>query len=404
MAINIRDVLIANNGSNLFERLLRSTVNGDDLTDTYYAVVLSEPVSTTLFEFNPAEEQTENKLYTVKARILKPYNGETSRHFNELLENPCLIEGDDNKRRMLIGLHTEFEGQLTEELNINDIVLVRFKHHTTLNQKTYNQQKGELLKKINNDAIGTQRTGASALEPCADGAASLVFGGGVPVPVVPPPAVTPPTLSSFLASAEYESTGGPVIQEAKRLGFQTFDKEPFRMFIFGIRGPNMTVDFFDDTLGVAYIDRDGKWHLHYYAGTTDPGAYYTTRTKNGKGVATSIMAEGQYVDAYEIGLHNGKYQALVQKGSVAQYLDRTGDNLLDFKERHTTKPRSPGLNIHASVRTAGQTATRVGPYSAGCQVHATADGFESMMTLARLQVAETRKTKFTYTLMKQWWP
>ena len=395
--INIRDVLIANNGSNLYERLLRATVNGDDLTDTYYAIVLGAPISTTLFDFEPAEEQKQNRLYTIKARILKPYNGESSRHFCELVENPCEVEDDDKKRGMLVGLHADFEGQLQDDLNANDIVLVRYKHHVYLNQKIYNQQKGELLKKINNDVLGVEASGASVLDMCDDLAASLVFDGGVPIPVVPPPAVTPPTLSSFLASAEYESTGGPVIQEAKRLGFQTFDKEPFRMFIFGIRGPNRTVDSFDDTLGVAYIDRDGKWHLHYYIGTTDPGAYYTTRTKNGKGVATSIMAEGQYVDAYSLGKHRGKYEALVQTGQVDQYLDRTGDAQLDFTGRHTTPHGSPGLNIHASVRTPGQTATRVKNYSAGCQVHATADGFESMMTLARLQVAETGQRTFTYT-------
>jgi len=403
----LRDILTSNNGSNFYTTQLRGLINGDNLSDRFYAVVLTVQTAT-VFENAAVESAEDNILYDITARTIGPFSGQSSRQFSEHTENPCLIPNspeNDAKKRMLTGLQTKFTGVLPfKDLKEDDVVLVQFKHHIDKGQKYYDLQRGILLKKVNTDVVGVQGAGASAQNTCADGSASLLFGSGSPMSVVPPPAVTPPTLSSFLSSAEYETTGGPVIEQAKKLKFETFDTEPFRMFIFGIRGPSRTVDSFDDTLGVAYIDRGGKWHLHYYIGTTDPGAYYTTRTKHGKGVATSIMAKGQYIDAYEIGPHYG-YQALVQKGQIRQYLDSSGDARLDFDgSPHTTKPGSPGLNIHASVRTPGQTATRVGSYGAGCQVHATADGFESMMTLARLQVAEIGKRKFTYTLMDQWWP
>ena len=403
MSINILDLLVKGNGLALHERQTRALINGDTLSNTAYAIVLNVE-SSTLLDFEPASGQ-QNTLYEVTARVLKPAQGQSSRHCHEPYEDPCIIVDDVDKRNMLTALHTKFIGELPDKgLQPNDIVEVEFTDHTFLNEKVRDVQFGILKKKINANAIGIHQSRASIYQICEDMAASNMWNSGTPMPVVPPPAVTPPTLSSFLSSAEYETTGGPVIEQAKKLGFQTFDKEAFRMFIFGIRGPNRTVDSFDDTLGVAYIDDAGKWHLHYYIGTTDPGAYYTTRTKDGKGVATSILAEGQYIDAYSLGKHRGKYEALVQTGQLDQYLDRTGDAQLDFTGRHTTPHGSPGLNIHASVRTPGQTAKRVHNYSAGCQVHATADGFESMMTLARLQISKTGKRKFTYTLMKQWWP
>lgn len=402
MSINILDLLVKGNGLALHERQTRALINGDTLSNTAYAIVLSVK-SSTLLDFEPATGQ-QNTLYEVTARVLKPAQGQSSRHCHEPYEDPCIIINDADKKNMLTALHTKFIGELPDKgLQPNDIVEVEFTDHTFLNEKVRDVQFGILKKKINSNAIGIQRSGASIYQICEDIAASDMWNSGTPMSVVAPPPVVPPSLSSFLSTSEYESDGGPVIKKAKELGFETFDKEPFRMFIFGIRGPNRTVDSFDDTLGVAYIDDTGKWNLHYYIGTTDPGAYYTTRTKDGESVATSIMAEGQYIDAYQIGKHRGKYDALKQVGSVDQYLDRSGDSKLDFTGKHATPPGRPGLNIHASVRGGpGKTATRVGKYSAGCQVHATSDGFESMMTLARLQVQKIGKKDFTYTLMDQW--
>ena len=70
-----------------------------------------------------------------------------------------------------------------------------------------------------------------------------------------------------------ETTDEPpdVIKRAKTLGYKTFDKEPYRMWLIGIRDHNRTDNKFNDVMGIVYIDDAGKWNLHQFAATTDPG-------------------------------------------------------------------------------------------------------------------------------------
>ena len=151
---------------------------------------------------------------------------------------------------------------------------------------------------------------------------------------------------------------------------------------------------FDDVLGCAYTDK-GLWRVHYWPGTCDPGTFYRKNPMNVRG--TAILVEDQYVDAWEIGLHGGAYEALVQRGQVRVYRDANRNEILDL-DPGTIQPGLFGINIHRS--TASGESTEVDKWSAGCQVHARTDGFNDMMALARRQVDSLGIKTFTYTLMK----
>tara|TARA_B100001093_G_scaffold178885_1_gene171470 strand:+ start:11168 stop:11740 length:573 start_codon:yes stop_codon:yes gene_type:complete len=186
------------------------------------------------------------------------------------------------------------------------------------------------------------------------------------------------------------------------LGYAVFDSGPYDLNLFGIRSPNRTADSFDDLIGCAYRETaDGPWRIDYWPATTDPGADYLKDPMNSAG--TAILATGQYRSAYMIGKHRGQYEALVQCAPVKVWRDDDRDNVLDFEGDPVEGIY--GINIHASAQNKRGDArsTRVGKWSAGCQVHATQGGFDAMMALAHKQLeAHPTWTKFTYTLLDEW--
>jgi hypothetical protein len=108
----------------------------------------------------------------------------------------------------------------------------------------------------------------------------------------------------------------------------------------------------------------------------------------------AILKQGQYKNAYAIGLHRGKYKALVQVKPVTVMRDKDRNSYLDFFAATTTGLY--GINIHkASVK---NNRTEIGADSAGCQVFMNIEDFNNMM-----KMAETSRTKngnaFTYTLI-----
>lgn len=190
-----------------------------------------------------------------------------------------------------------------------------------------------------------------------------------------------------------------VIQHAQSLGHQTWG-DPYRLWLFGIRSSNRNANAFDDTLGCAYVDEDGLWHVNHWPGTTDPGTYWLENPSRSQGCA--ILVEGQYLDTWKIDLHAGKYEALCQRaGEVSVYRDDTLDNKLDL-DSSTIMTGYFGINLHAATQREGGVSTQVNKWSAGCQVHASAAGFEMMMKLAHMQKDKIGLDTFSYTLMRQW--
>ena len=112
---------------------------------------------------------------------------------------------------------------------------------------------------------------------------------------------------------------------------------------------------------------------------------------NSKGCA--ILKAGQYRGAYQIGLHKGKYEALVQRGGkVTVYRDNNKDDTLD---RVTEDSGYFGINIHKSLRHHQE----VGLYSAGCQVFQNSHDFKEFMLLVKRSSVLYGDT-FTYTLIE----
>jgi len=197
-----------------------------------------------------------------------------------------------------------------------------------------------------------------------------------------------------------------VLEQIESLGLKVFEGGLFDLNLFGIRAKNRTAGKFDDLLGCAYLEGN-TWKIQYWPATTDPGTLDgELATKNSKGAA--ILAPGQYSGAYQIGPHgSSKYAALVQRGApVTVYRDNNKNTYLDF-DKSSLETGYFGINIHASSMSPYEDekiTENVRNWSEGCQVHATSAGFRAMMDLCHKQIENHPTwTKFTYTLLDQWW-
>lgn len=162
--------------------------------------------------------------------------------------------------------------------------------------------------------------------------------------------------------------------------------------IIGVRNKgvgDIITNKFDDTMYVAYKEQ-GKWIVKSYTITTDPGKYYMIKLLNEKGCA--ILVEGQYVNVYQIGLHQGKYSALVQRGTVKLYRDKDKDTVYDFENIESSS--SSGINIHK----AGKDSVLIDSYSGGCQVFKREADFNEFMSICN-QFKSILGNKYTYTLI-----
>src|SRR3954465_12199928 len=110
-------------------------------------------------------------------------------------------------------------------------------------------------------------------------------------------------------------------------GFKLFSR-PYELNIVGLRSKSILPNRFDDELHVFYKINATKWEYHIFKITTDPGTFWLKNPMQPQG--TAIMAEGQYQDAYGIGLHRGQYKALVQSKPIMIMRDYDRNATLDF--------------------------------------------------------------------------
>lgn len=168
---------------------------------------------------------------------------------------------------------------------------------------------------------------------------------------------------------------------------------PFELNVIGIRANTSVPNVFNDSLNVLFIDNTGRLANVSWRATTDPGTYWLKNPMNPQG--TAILKPGQYFGSHALGMHRGKYLALVQVRPVTVIRDFNRDGNADYAIGREETGLF-GINIHrASVE--GTTKT-IDKYSAGCQVFANADDFSAF-----LQLAERHKNiygnSFTYTLL-----
>jgi hypothetical protein len=179
----------------------------------------------------------------------------------------------------------------------------------------------------------------------------------------------------------------------KSKGYQINDK-PYQLNIVGVRSDANTPNKFDDKMYVFWNTENG-WEGKYFTITTDPGTYWLNNPMQPSG--TAILKQGQYINSYKIGLHQGKYKALTQQKPVTVIRDYDRNAILDFNNGKEDKGLF-GINIHRANAT-GTTKT-IDKYSAGCQVFENAEDFAKF-----LELAEKHNTmygnNFNYTLVDE---
>ncbi len=168
---------------------------------------------------------------------------------------------------------------------------------------------------------------------------------------------------------------------------------PYELNIVGIRADSAVPNKFDDEIHVFFKNNAGRWIHYLFPATTDPGTYWLESPMHPQG--TAILKQGQYKGAYQIGLHKGKYYALVQRKPVTVLRDYNRNAMLDFLNGRPDTGMF-GINIHrASIN--GTTKT-VDVYSAGCQVFANINDFNRFMQLCENHW-QLYGNSFTYTLI-----
>lgn len=164
-----------------------------------------------------------------------------------------------------------------------------------------------------------------------------------------------------------------------------------KLNIIGFRNKFGSPDYFDDTIAV-YYKFGGQWVSFFFEATTKPGIPSLLNPPNPKG--TAILVAGQYTDSYMLGLHKGKYEALVQRRPVKVYRDNTKDLMYNLDQR-TVEEGFYGINIHH----ASAFAKLVGRDSAGCQVIKNLEDYESFIELCK-EASKSQNNEFTYTLVE----
>lgn len=155
-------------------------------------------------------------------------------------------------------------------------------------------------------------------------------------------------------------------------------------------GPNtqFAIDNYNKTVG--------KERIRTYSITTDPGTYWLLHPMNKLG--TAILKPGQWENCWAIGYHQNKqdHQAMVQVGKVSVYRDNDKDVIAEVTDKIDTGLF--GINIHGSSKSG--TSTRIGKWSAGCQVFANWSEKEQFLSICK-PFKEERKNRYTYTLIEE---
>jgi hypothetical protein len=183
-----------------------------------------------------------------------------------------------------------------------------------------------------------------------------------------------------------------IISIIRRNGYQLYTR-PYELNIVGLRSENTIANRFDDEIHVFYKTAKGNWQYHIFKATTDPGTYWLLNPMQPQG--TAILAQGQYLNAYQIGLHRGQYTALVEQKPVTVIRDYDRNAKLDFNNGQKTTGEY-GINIHRAM-VHGDTL-KVDNWSAGCQVFENGEAFQLFMQLCE-QHRSLYGNQFTYTLI-----
>lgn len=183
-----------------------------------------------------------------------------------------------------------------------------------------------------------------------------------------------------------------IIRVMIRKGYTVFenDSKPLNINYVGIRD-TASVNTFNDMF-VMFWKYKGQWSSFYRSGTTDPGTYWLNNPMNTYG--TAILKEGQYRGAWKLGLHQGKYKALVQRKEVTVIRDANKDGILDIEDGYEDTGFF-GINHHRANDK--NESIQVDKWSAGCQVTANPHLYDIFIKICQ-ESAEVWGEGLTYTL------
>ena len=174
------------------------------------------------------------------------------------------------------------------------------------------------------------------------------------------------------------------------------DKE-LNINLIGIRRDNTGTNEFDDFMVAIYRDKRLREICKIYPITTDPGEYWLENPINPKG--TAILVPGQYSGTWKLGLHQGKYEALVQRRPVKVWRDNNKDSVIDYPYAHAQVSEGYfGINIHRS--NPYDKSYVVDRWSAGCQVFQAIDDYKEFMDLCKSS-SDLYGNSFSYTLVTE---
>jgi hypothetical protein len=168
----------------------------------------------------------------------------------------------------------------------------------------------------------------------------------------------------------------------KAKGYKYFENGNYNVNVIGIRNSSTgkkVTNKFDDNLALIYKEK-GEWRCFIWAITTDNGG------------GTARVKPGQYSGSHAVGLHQGKYECLKQKGPLTVYRDFTNNGLYDEDK---TETGVFGINIHH----AGADSSIVGDWSHGCQVFKKITDFNKFLSICK-KASQLQGNSFTYTLIE----
>ena len=208
----------------------------------------------------------------------------------------------------------------------------------------------------------------------------------------------PPAPKSPPKSLEDLLTPQNIMSLMKAKGYAFFDgaDKKLNLNLIGVRRDNQGTNEFDDFMLVLYREEELMIQKRYSI-TTDPGKYWLENPMNPKG--TAILVPGQYRSTWQLGKHQGKYEALVQRKPVKVYRDNNKDEIIDYNSMALMLDEGYfGINIHRS--NPYDQSYLVNRWSAGCQVFKKIEDYNNFMELCK-ESAKIYGTRFTYTLITE---
>ena len=171
------------------------------------------------------------------------------------------------------------------------------------------------------------------------------------------------------------------------------DSKPYNLNYVGIRDTS-GVNTFNDVFSMFWKYK-GEWSNVTWKGTTDPGTYWLEHPSNPHG--TAILKEDQWRGCWKLGLHQGKYEALVQRKEVTVIRDGNKDNVLNIEGGYEDTGFF-GINHHRT--NAKSESTQIDKWSAGCQVTANPNEYDVFIQICK-EAQELWGEGLTYTLLNK---